>query len=207
MHIQLLIEEPSVKAALDNLLPLILAESTTHDFDVYQGKQDLLQKLPARLRGYRHWLPPDWKIVVLLDEDRQDCLALKQEMEDMALQAGFATKTNPDAQDRFQVINRIAVEELEAWFFGDVPALHQAYTRIPQTLHRQSRYRNPDAIRGGTWEALARLLVRNNYFSTINEVPKIAVARQISSHMDPTRNRSHSFQLFYETLHTLTRPS
>lgn len=50
----------------------------------------------------------------------------------------------------FQVLNRLAIEELEAWFFGDVAALHSAYPRVPSTLGRRSRYRDPDAIRGGT---------------------------------------------------------
>ena len=52
---------------------------------------------------------------------------------------------------RFQVLNRIAVEELEAWFFGDVQAIHQAYERVSSSLIVKSAYRDPDAIKGGTW--------------------------------------------------------
>lgn len=74
MHLEFLVEEPSAEAALENLLPLMLGAAVTYQIHVHQGKQDLLLKLPARLRGYRRWLPPEWRIVALVDEDRQDCL-------------------------------------------------------------------------------------------------------------------------------------
>ena len=203
MHIEFLVEEPSIEAAFENLLPKILGDAVTYQTHVYQGKQDLLSKLPTRLLGYRAWLPPDWKIVVLLDEDRQDCHQLKATMEQIAHQAGLSTKTSPDFAGQFQVINRIAVEELEAWFFGDVKALHQAYPRIPENLHYQTRYRNPDAISGGTAEALERLLVRKNYYPQAIGLPKIEAARTISRFMEPARNRSHSFQIFYDALRSI----
>lgn len=200
MHIELLVEEPSVEAALDNLLPRILGESADYNVHPYQGKQDLLKKLPGRLRGYSHWLPDDSKIIVLLDEDRQVCHVLKQQMEEIAAQARLHTKSRPGEDGNFQVINRIAIEELEAWFFGDVPALRQVFPRIPEFLHEQSPYRDPDAISGGTWEALERLLVHHNYFSQTAGMPKIEVARQISDYMNPEANRSRSFQVFRDAL-------
>jgi hypothetical protein len=203
MHIELLVEEPSVEAALDNLLPRILGDSAAYQIHPHQGKQHLLRRLPNLLRGYSHWLPDDSKIIVLLDEDRQDCHALKQEMEEIAARAGLHTKSRLGEDGNFQVINRIAIEELEAWFFGDVPALRQVYSRIPEFLHEQSRYRDPDAIGGGTWEALERLLVHHNYFSQTAGMPKIEVARQISAYMNPEVNRSRSFQVFRDALFSL----
>lgn len=79
---------------------------------------------------------------------------------------------------------------------GDVQALHRAYPRVPKTLHHQNRYRDPDAIRGGTWEALAGLLVRKNYYSSITRTPQLEIARRISVQMNPKRNRSRSFEIF-----------
>jgi hypothetical protein len=202
-HIELLVEEPSAEAALENLLPRIVGSAVSYHIHAYQGKQDLLTRLPTRLRGYAHWLPENYKIVVLVDEDRQDCHALKQEMEDIAAQAGFKTKSSPDANGNFQIINRIAIEELEAWFFGDTAALHQAYPRISKNLRRQSRYRDPDAIVGGTAEALQKLLARKNYYSPAIGLPKIETARRISQFMEPSRNRSRSFQTFHNALRAL----
>jgi hypothetical protein len=96
----------------------------------------------------------------------------------------------------------LAIEELEAWFFGDIAALHAAYPRISLTLSQQAKYRDPDAIRGGTWEALGRLL--HSYYPT--GLPKIEVARAVSALMEPERNRSRSFQVFRKGLLTLLGP-
>jgi hypothetical protein len=92
------------------------------------------------------------------------------------------------------VVNRIVVEELEAWFFGDIVAMTKAYSKLSPHLGNRSAYRSPDAIRGGTWEALHRELKRAGYDMPV--YPKIEVARRIASHMDPRRNCSPSFQAF-----------
>ena len=62
----------------------------------------------------------------------------------------------------------------------------------------QAKYRDPDAITGGTWEALERLLQKAGYFKT--GLRKIEAARSIAAHMDPTRNTSQSFQVFRSAL-------
>ena len=75
-HLEFLVEEPSMEAFLKAALPRLLQDCTfqTHAF---QGKPDLLRKLPGRLRGYRHWLPDDQRIVVVVDRDNDECRALK----------------------------------------------------------------------------------------------------------------------------------
>jgi hypothetical protein len=65
MHVEFLVEEPSAEAALSNIVPKILRD-VTFRIHPFQGKQDLLSKLLPRLKGYRGWLPDDWKIVVLV---------------------------------------------------------------------------------------------------------------------------------------------
>ena len=75
------------------------------------------------MKGYQAWLPRDWKLVILIDEDREDCLELKQKLEEMAILSGLITKSSCQKNKSFQVLNRIVVEELEAWFFGDVQAI------------------------------------------------------------------------------------
>lgn len=191
MHIEFLVEEPSAEAALSNLIPIICGADVTFAVHAFQGKPDLLKHLPQRLQGYRTWLPADWRIVVLIDADADDCRHLKAQMEEAANRAGLVTKTTARGS-RFQVLNRLAVEELEAWFFGDIQALHAAYPRIRTSLAERRGFRQPDAIAGGTWEALVRELARAGY----GFAGKMAVARAISAHMQPERNRSHSFQVF-----------
>ena len=168
----------------------------------YNGKPDFLAKLPDRLRGYRPWLPADWRIVVLLDADEADCRQLKARMETIAHAAGLTTRSATGGA-QFQVLNRLAVQELEAWFFGDVEALCAAYPRLDPNLAERSRYRNPDAIVGGTWEALERELQRVGYAP--GGLAKVATARAVSAHMRPERNRSHSFQVFQQGLLELIR--
>ena len=193
-HIEFLVEEPSAEAALSNLLPKILGEHATFSIHVHGGKSDLLGKLPGRLRGYKAWLPENYRIVILIDEDRADCKGLKVQLEQAACDAGLITKSTAGGKANFQILNRVAVEELEAWFFGDAEALAQAYPGVPARLDRKARFRNPDTIAGGTWEALERLLQRAGYYHA--GLAKIAAARTISAHMDPNRNRSRSFQAF-----------
>ena len=66
----------------------------------------------------------------LVDEDRQNCNELKTRLENTAHEAGFVTKSSTLPFGDFQVVNRLAIEELEAWFFGDIAALRGAYPRV-----------------------------------------------------------------------------
>lgn len=198
MHLELLVEEQSAEVALRLLVPKIVGKSASFEVRAFQGKQNLRRKLGERLRGYRHWLPDNACIVVLVDLDVHDCRELKDELEQTALDAGLRTVSTAKKGQRFQVVNRLAIEELEAWFFGDVAALNAAYPRVPPSLGQRRRYRDPDAIPGGTWEALERVLQNAGYYS--GGLPKVEAARKISAFMEPQRNRSKSFQVFRDTL-------
>ena len=197
MHIEFFLEEPSAEEALKAILPKILSNDVTFDFLVFEGKDNLLNNLSARLNGYR-WIPDDWRIIVLVDKDRDDCRELKAKLESAAHEANFVTKSNATQNGTFQVVNRLAIEELEAWFFGDIEALHAAYPRVSKNLQSQAKYRNPDAIKGGTYETLERLLIQKKYFK--GRIPKPMVAQNIARHMEPSRNRSKSFRVFVEGL-------
>ena len=207
MHIEFLVEEPSAEAALAILVPKMLPPRASFRIHPHRGKQDLLGKLPGRMRGYSHWLPVDWRLVVLTDEDREACRKLKEQLERAALDAKLDTKSRPGADGVFQVVNRLAIEELEAWFFGDVDAIVAAYPRVPVSLSKRTGYRDPDAItkHGGTWEALQAALKKANYYPT--GMPKIEAATRISTHMDPERNRSRSFQVFRDALREIVGPA
>ncbi len=183
MHVEFFVEEPSAAMALRWIVPKILGGEHTFCIHPFRDKQELLREIGSRLKAYSSWLPSDWHIVVLLDEDRQDCRELKGRVLEAAKEAGLAGR----------VLCRIAVEELESWYFGDMEALRSAYPKLPRGLDRKAKYREPDAIRGGTWEALDRLLRRYGYPAGL---VKTEAARSIARHMAPSRNRSHSFQVF-----------
>jgi len=201
MQIELLVEEPSAEAALQILLPKILPAEVSFSIHPHQGKADLLGSLPQRLKGYNSWIPRDYRIVVLVDADREDCRILKRRLEQAARGAGLVTRS-ASRSPSFQVVNRLAVEELEAWFFGDVDAIAAAYPRVPRSLAQKAPFRNPDQIRGGTCEALERVLQRAGHFP--GGLAKIEAARAIARHMDPQRNRSRSFQIFRDALREIS---
>lgn len=197
VSIDVLLEEPSAKAALDQFLPRLLPSHVDVRCLTFQGKPDLLKQLPDRLRGYRERLRHEslW-IVVLIDRDNDDCRGLKHKLEEMARTAGLTTKSAPDPTGDFVVVNRIAVEELEAWFLGDEAALIAAYPRLRPGVTRTRKIRDPDAVQGAA-EALHRILQRAGYYKNLH-MPKGDVARHVGAHLSllPGHNRSPSFQAF-----------
>ncbi len=200
-HVEVLVEEPSVEAALRHLLPKLLGDVS---FEVYpyQCKEELLARLPQRLRGYTPWVPQNWRIVVLVDRDDDDCQQLKQRLENMAREVGMTTRSTAGAQ-QYTVVNRLAIEELEAWYFGDWEAVLAAYPRVPANVPNKAKFRNPDAIRGGTWEAFERILQRATYFR--GGLRKIEAARAIAEHWEPARNKSGSFKAFCNVLREMAQ--
>jgi hypothetical protein len=126
--------------------------------------------------------------VVVLDEDRKDCVKLKSEILAMAEKAGLSSS----------LLCRIAVEELEAWFFGDVDALAAEYLGVPLTLTSRRGYRDPDKIAGGTWEALERVLQEAGHYP--RGLEKIDAAGRIARRMNVENNASRSFQVFRDGL-------
>jgi hypothetical protein len=198
------VEEPSMEAALAALLPPLIGDRPVAFKIIQHGsKSELLKNLPTRLRGYARGQDQSLRILVLVDRDDDDCRELKRQLEAAAQGAGLATKSTPDPVGAFRVVNRIVVEELEAWFFGDVAAVCAAYDRVPPTLASRQGFRDPDAVVGGTWEALHRILRRAGHYDRVETLPKIEVARRIASKMDPARNRSKSFGAFVSGLDAL----
>jgi hypothetical protein len=197
-HLELLVEEPSMESFLRVLLPRLLPQDRTFEVHPFQGKHDLLGKLDGRLRGYAAWLPDDWRVVVVVDRDDDDCRALKQQLESAAFRAGLRTRTR-SYNAQWQLVNRIAIEELEAWYFGDWEAVRAEYPRVHAGIPGRQPFRNSDAIAGGTWEAFERVMKTYGYFK--GGLAKIEAARSIGAHVDPLRSRSDSFRVFCNAIH------
>ena len=199
-HLVIFVEEPSTEAFLASLLPHILDDC---EFQIvqFQGKGHLTANLRDRLRAYSKWLPGDWRLVVLVDRDNDDCRALKKRLEDAAAESKLLSRARSGGAC-WQIVNRVAVEELEAWYFGDWQAVRSAYPKVPATIPRRKRYRYPDEIRGGTWEAFERVMQAHGYFRS--GLRKIEADRAIAPHVDPARNRSPSFAAFRNALAEVT---
>ncbi|MGH6832998.1 MAG: DUF4276 family protein [Methyloceanibacter sp.] len=192
-HLVLLVEEPSMEVFLRALLPRLLPQDRSFEVHPFQGKSDLLDKLEARLRAYAAWLPADWRILVVVDRDDDDCRELKHQLESISQGVGLRTRTDA-GNPQWQLVNRIAIEELEAWYFGDWDAVRTAYPRVAATVPNRQGFREPDAVAGGTWEAFERVMQKHGYFK--GGLGKLDAARTIGAHIDPARSRSRSFVVF-----------
>jgi hypothetical protein len=158
MHIEILVEDSSGKALLLHILPHILGgqgEPHTWKLHAYKGvgrlppgldsrsdpsKRILLDQLAKLLRGYGK-TPGIDAVVVVLDADRRDCRTFLNELN------GVASATTPSPRTLF----RLAIEEMEAWYFGDQEAIQGAFPKAKRNLLES--YRQDSVC--NTWEALA----------------------------------------------------
>jgi len=104
------------------------------------AKRILLDQLPRVLAGYSR-TPGIDAVIVVLDSDRHDCKAFLGEL------VALANTRAPGLRTMF----RLAIEEMEAWYFGDREALLQAYPRARKDA--LDRYVQDSVC--GTWELLA----------------------------------------------------
>jgi hypothetical protein len=192
MHLEILAEEPSLEAFLRTVLPRVLDEQ--HSFEIYtfDGKYDLLKKLTDRLSAYAQWMPEDFKIIILVDRDSDNCTDLKSRIVEIVNRSGLVEKSqNPVL---WNVTIRIICEELEAWYFGDWEAVRAAYPKVPPNIRSKKRFRQSDSITGGTWEAFEHILQRSSYYT--EGLPKIEAARSVAKHFDIQRCDSPSWKAF-----------
>ena len=165
-----LLEEYSMKVLLDGLLPRLFPGlvflCVAHD-----GKGDLEKSIPRKLRA---WREPGVRFVVVRDNDRGNCVALKEYL--------LGLCADRPVQD---CLIRIACQELEAWYLGEPDALAEAFgDESLRGIGARARYRQPDAIAYPA-TALSRL---------VPQYQKIGGARALANHLSPQRNRSPSFQ-------------
>jgi len=74
-----------------------------------------------------------------------------------------------------------------------------SFQPIPAKLDKRQKFRDPDAIKGGTWETLDKLLKDHGYQGLF----KTKFAQQVAPHVDIDNNRSTSFQHFLDGLRML----
>lgn len=173
MRLIFMLEELSMKELLDGILPRILPESVSFQTIPHGGKRELELSLPKKLRA---WNEPDVAFVVVHDQDSNDCVELKRKLQNICVMQGR------------QALIRIACRELEAWYWGDLAAVSEAYGVDLKPLSEKSKYRDPDSIDHPKKE-LKRY---------IPQMGQIEGARRIAPHMNLEGNTSHSFQVFVQ---------
>jgi hypothetical protein len=176
-----LLEERSMKELLDNLLPRLWLELGIDPAKVsfmtvpHEGKQDLEKSITRKLQG---WREPGVYFIIVRDQDGADCRRIKDRIAQICARAG-----------RGDALVRIACNELEAWFLGDLAAVAAAFNSPEiSRLQRRARYRNPDTLTNAAQE-LKRI---------VPGYQKLKGARMIAAHMEARRNCSNSFNIFVE---------
>lgn len=215
MHFDILIEDVSGKKALDILIPRIIGIDHTSTIHAYKGighvsknlkgktdpkKRILLDSLPKILRGYGRTYaqyPPHYPAAVVIVCDLDDKCLKAFRLELLALL---------DICDpRPTTVFCFAVEEGEAWFLGDIPAITKAYPKAK--LSALDGYEN-DAV-CGTWERLADALVPGGSRALSGKgwaatgEQKSLWAQRIAPHMDVDCNTSPSFCYFRDKLRSM----
>ncbi|MGD9826126.1 hypothetical protein [Desulfobacter sp.] len=212
MHFEILVEDQSGKKALDILVPKIIGDDHTFNVHPYKGigripknlggkadvsKRILLDQLPKLLRGYGNTFakyPAGFPAAVILVCDLDDkCLkAFRQELLDIL------NACDPKPETRFC----ICIEEGEAWFLGDIPAVRSAY---PKAKHAVLNAYVNDSI-CGTWERLADAVYKGGSTALSAKgwqsvgAEKSQWAEKIPLYMDVTNNASPSFAYFRQKL-------
>ena len=168
-----LLEEESVKALLQTLLPRLLAPGTNFRLIPFEGKQDLEKQLVRKIRGYQN---EQARFIVLRDQDSHpDCKQLKARLVELCQQTGKAD----------QCLVRVACQELETFYLADLQAVAQALDLPDLARHQGSRkFRTPDALGNPSQEL--KTLTRNRY-------QKVSGSRLIGQHLSLDNQRSASF--------------
>jgi Domain of unknown function (DUF4276) len=162
MTIHVLVEGPSEGDFLDLWAPRLLRDMPVR-VHPHQGKgalpadldarpepwkRGLLDQLPAKLRGFANALDPAADgVVVLVDADQDDAGARE------AL-ANEITAAAQRISSKLPVAVRFAVEELEAFYLGDLHALEGAF---PGADMDRARAYEPDSI-VGTWQLFGTIV-------------------------------------------------
>ncbi|WP_420264271.1 DUF4276 family protein [Candidatus Magnetominusculus dajiuhuensis] len=212
MHFEILVEDVSGKAALDVLVPKIIGSDNTFRVISYNGighitnnmkskteanKRILLDQLPRLLQGYgKKFNKTNYHgaVIVVCDLDDKCLKAFREEL------LGVLNNCNPKPKAVFC----IAVEEMEAWLLGDLPAIKKVY---PKAKDKElCKYKNDSIC--GTSERLADAVFAGGaeQLKATHGVgaEKSKWAITITPHMDVETNKSPSFCYFRDKLRSLT---
>lgn len=215
MHFEILVENQSGKIFLDLIIPQLIGKEHTFHVHAYKGigripknlhgrnnpaDRLLLQNLPKILRGYGNTFkndPENYRRVVLVvcDLDKKCLHLFRQEL----LKMLHACDPKPET------VFCIAVEEMEAWLLGDVPAVKKAYPSAQSAV--LNRYENDSIC--DTWECLADAVYKGGRASLSSKgyqavgFEKAQWAHTICPHMNVHRNKSPSFRYLKKKLEEL----
>lgn len=175
-----LVEEPSMKEFLKVFLPKIIPEDVLYKIISHEGKQDLEKSIQRKIRAFQQ---PGVQFVIIMDQDSNDCILLKNRLLELCQEGG-----------RSNCLVRIVCHELESWFLGDLEAVGQAFNI--QTLSRrqgEAKFRQPDLLNNS-----AQVLK-----SLVPQYQKVSGARAVGKFIHSDKNVSASFAVFLKGIRNI----
>lgn len=134
-------------------------------------------------------------IIVVLDNDKNDVMAFRQELHQMAIRNMLLID--------YEFC--IAIKELEAWLLGDAKAIEAAYPKVRKSAWKDYEQ---DGI-CDTWEVLANAIYPGGLAKLKKKaagayaqigLAKLEWAEQIGAQMSLTENASPSYRFFIQSL-------
>lgn len=208
MHFEILVEGQTELTSLSILFPKLVGEynePNTWTIHKHQGigklpedlsqtpnikDRTLLHNFPSKIRAYSKSMKENEKVLLLLDLDDKNLQQFKEEI----------SKAIELCENSLELTICFAIEELEAWFIGDIKALEASY----EILNRKAIKNYVQDSICGTWEVLADIIYPGGsagllkYGKRSRRVleQKRKWASKIAPNMNISSNRSPSFKYF-----------
>ena len=180
MMLYVFTEDPSMKEVLKIVLPKLGVVQGSFKIIDFQGAGNLENSIERQIRAISN---ADARFLVLRDNDRGDCLALKRRLLDKVAGSGRLNKSKV----------RIVCQMLESWFIGDAAALTSS-GHLRRPVPKRLTVCDPDMIDDPKKE-LTRL--RGGY-------QEISGAKAIAPYLNIGSNRSPSFAQTISAIRQLT---
>lgn len=183
MRVEILVEEESIKALLEMILPRICNNTKwiinqNVFIRSFEGKNHLKKELPKKSKVYAQFHEPVFMLVIQ-DQDSSNCVKLKQDIIELIKPSGLSN---------YKV--RIVCKELECWYLGDLDAIEMIISASKAgKLKHKSKYKDPEKLNG-----------KDELKKWVHPYGAIQFAHRIAPHLNLDENRSTSFN---QTLSTL----
>lgn len=165
-----------LEGVLSRILPSDWKQGFHYEIRPHEGKSHLKKSLPKKMRAYAADFSRPVKVLVIHDQDSNDCRQLKNDLQNLCAQNS----------GNVPFVVRIVCRELENWYLGDFYAMSRAYKdKAVLKQQNKAKYRDADRTHGSSE---MKKLVKN--------FEKMEAARRMSQYMDIHKNRSTSFQHF-----------
>jgi hypothetical protein len=175
----IMVEEQSIEVVTKVIVKRLGIENQVKVIP-HDGKNDLEKSFPRKIA---HWQNPNrTRFVICRDNDGGNCATLKQRLRNLLPQT---------PSHEFKL--RLVMNELEAWYLGDLQALKCAGLISQETVDQninKKNFRNPENI----------LSAKREFTKLVNVRGQIDLARRIAPHLKLENDRCSSFKHYINAI-------